>query len=199
LAPLPNQLRRRRRRRSGGTHIPPRSLGVLASRDAGMRFVNALVGEHEGAGLKSADEVLILLRVAASAGRGSRTSRTRCGIEVGGGGVDAALPQMRFNIAQASDCMIEREREARWCTGDKKHTTISHLRGCDCDDSGHSDGAKEVEEGHSRRAPASGISQGERGRSAMTVEDGGRSTKVSAADGSGRRRTLTKPRHSKRS
>ncbi len=188
----------------------------MASRDAGMRFVNALVGEHEGTGLKLADEGLILLRcdsklrvprddgggggggAAASAGRGSTTSRTRCGIEVGGGGVDAALPQVRFNIARASDCMIEREGEARWCIGDKKHTTISHLRGCDCN-GGHSDDAKEVEEGHSRRAPASGISQGERGRAAMTVENGGRSTEVSAADGSGRRRTLTKPRHSKRS
>ncbi len=102
-----------------------------------MRFVNAFVGEHEGAGLKSADEELILLMcdsklceprddgggggggAAASAGRGSTTSRTRCGIEVGGGGVDAALPQVRFNIARASDCMIWREGEARWCTGDK--------------------------------------------------------------------------------
>jgi hypothetical protein len=60
LTPLSNQWRRRRR--SGGTHILPRLLGVLALRDAGMRFVNALVGKHEGAGLKSADEGLILLR-----------------------------------------------------------------------------------------------------------------------------------------
>jgi hypothetical protein len=65
--------------------------------------------------------------VAASAGHGSTTSRTRCGIEVDGGGVDAALPQVRFNIARARDCMIEHEGEAKWCTGDKKHTTISHL------------------------------------------------------------------------
>ncbi len=137
--------------------------------------------------------------MAASAGRGSTMSRTRCGIEVGGGGVDAALPQVQFNIARASDCMIEREGEARWCRGDKKHTTISHLRGCDCDDGGHSDDAKEVKEGHSRCAPASGISQGKRGCAAMTMEDGARSTKVSAADGSEGRRTLTKPWHSKRS
>jgi hypothetical protein len=95
--------------------------------------------------------------------------------------------------------MIERKGEARWCTGDKKHTTISHLRGCDCNDGVHSNNAKEVEEGHSQCTPASGISQGKRRRSAMTVEDRGWSTKVSAADGSRRRRTLTKPRHSKRS
>ena len=38
-----------------------KSLGVSASRDAGTRFVNALVREHEGAGLKSAEEELILL------------------------------------------------------------------------------------------------------------------------------------------
>ncbi len=47
--------------------------------------------------------------------------------------------------------MIECKGEVRWCTGDKKHTTISHLRGCDCDDGSHSDNAKEVEEGHSRQ------------------------------------------------
>ncbi len=81
-----------------------------------MRFVNALVGEHKGAGLKLADEGLVLLRcdsklrvpcddvgggggrAAASAGRGSTTSRTRSRIEVGGGGVDTALPQVQFNI-----------------------------------------------------------------------------------------------------
>ncbi|KAL3770880.1 hypothetical protein ACHAW5_003968 [Stephanodiscus triporus] len=38
-----------------------RTLGVSASRDAGTRFVNALVGEHERAGLKSAEEGMILL------------------------------------------------------------------------------------------------------------------------------------------
>ncbi len=33
--------------------VPPvQSLGVLASRDAGMRFVKALVGKHKGVGLK---------------------------------------------------------------------------------------------------------------------------------------------------
>jgi hypothetical protein len=57
---------------------------------------------------------------AASAGRGSRTSRTRCWIEVGRGGVDTALPQVRLNIARACDCMIECKGEARLCTGDKK-------------------------------------------------------------------------------
>ncbi len=117
-------------------------------------------------------------------GRGSRTSQTRCGIEVGRGAVDAALPQVRFNIAQASNCMIECKGKARWCTGDKKHTTISHLRGCDCNDGIHSDDTKEVEEGHSQRTPASGIRQGKRWRSAMMVEDRGRSTKVLAAEGS---------------
>jgi hypothetical protein len=44
---------------------------------------------------------------------------------------------------------IERKGEARWCTGDKKHITISYLRECDCDDGGHSNDAKEVKEGHS--------------------------------------------------
>ncbi len=75
MTPISNQWRRRRR--SGGTHIPPRSLGILASRDAGMRFVNALVGEHEGAGLKSADEGLILLRC---------NSKLRVPLYDGGGG-----------------------------------------------------------------------------------------------------------------
>jgi hypothetical protein len=70
-----------------------------------------------------------------------------CGIEVGGGGVDTALPQVRFNIARARDCMIEREGETRWCTGDKKHTTINHSRGCDCDDGGHSDERGQEEAG----------------------------------------------------
>ncbi len=42
-----------------------------------------------------------------------------CGIEVSGGGVDTALPQVRFNIERARDCMIERKEETRWCTGDK--------------------------------------------------------------------------------
>jgi hypothetical protein len=74
----------------------------------------------------------------ALAGRGSTTYRTRCGIEVGGGGVDSDLPQVQFNIAQACDCMIERKGEARWCTGDKKYSTISRLRGCDCNDGNHS-------------------------------------------------------------
>jgi hypothetical protein len=50
--------------------------------------------------------------VGALAGRGSATSRMHCGMEVGGGGVDTALPQVRFNIARASDCMIERKGEA---------------------------------------------------------------------------------------
>jgi hypothetical protein len=39
-----------------------------------------------------------------------------CGIEVGGGGVDTALSQVRFNIAQACNCMIEHKRKTRWCT-----------------------------------------------------------------------------------
>ncbi len=61
-----------------------------------------------------------------------------CGIEVCGGRVDTALPQVRFNIARAHNCMIECKGETRWCTGDdKKHTTISHSRGCDCDNGGH--------------------------------------------------------------
>jgi hypothetical protein len=41
------------------------------------------------------------------------------GIEVHGGGVDTALPQMRFNIARGHDCMIEHKGEIRWCTCDK--------------------------------------------------------------------------------
>jgi hypothetical protein len=60
LTPLSNQWRRRRR--SSGTHILSRLLGVLALHDAGMRFVNTFIGEHEGAGLKSVDKGLILLR-----------------------------------------------------------------------------------------------------------------------------------------
>jgi hypothetical protein len=40
-----------------------------------------------------------------------------CGIEVGGGGVDAALPQVQFNIARAHNCMIEHKEKTRWCTG----------------------------------------------------------------------------------
>jgi hypothetical protein len=35
------------------------------------------------------------------------------GIKVGGGGVDTALPQVRFNIAQARGCMIECKGETR--------------------------------------------------------------------------------------
>jgi hypothetical protein len=42
-----------------------------------------------------------------------------CGIEVLGGWVDTALPQVQFNIAQAQDCMIECKGETRLCTGDK--------------------------------------------------------------------------------
>jgi hypothetical protein len=61
-----------------------------------------------------------------------------CGIEVGKGGVETALPQVRFNIARARNCMIERKGETRWCTGDKKHTTISHSRGCNCNNGSHS-------------------------------------------------------------
>jgi hypothetical protein len=34
-----------------------------------------------------------------------------CGIEVGSGGIDTALPQMQFNMAQAHDCMIEHKGE----------------------------------------------------------------------------------------
>jgi hypothetical protein len=64
----------------------------------------------------------------ASAGRGSTTSRTRCRIEVGGGGVDTALPQVLFNLSQASDCMIEHKGEARWCTGDKTHNNQTFER-----------------------------------------------------------------------
>jgi hypothetical protein len=75
LTPLSNQWMRRRR--SGGTHILPKSLGVLASHDAGMRFVNGLVSEHEGAGLKSADEGLPLLRC---------NSKLRAPRDDGGGG-----------------------------------------------------------------------------------------------------------------
>jgi hypothetical protein len=36
-----------------------------------------------------------------------------CGVEVSRGGVDTALPQVRFKIAQARDCMIEHEGETR--------------------------------------------------------------------------------------
>jgi hypothetical protein len=42
-----------------------------------------------------------------------------CGIEVGRGGVDTALPWVQFNIARSHDCMIEHKGETRWCTGDK--------------------------------------------------------------------------------
>ncbi len=70
-----------------------------------------------------------------------------CGIEVRGGWVDTALPQVRFNIARAHNCMIERKGETRWCTGDKTHTTISHSRGCNCDDGGHSDKKGQEEAG----------------------------------------------------
>ncbi len=86
----------------------------------------------------------------ASARRGLTTSRTHFGIEVDGGGVDTALPQVQFNIVGACDCMIKRKGEARWCTGDKKHLTISHLRGCDCNDGNHSDVGGQEEAG--RRA-----------------------------------------------
>jgi hypothetical protein len=59
--------------------------------------------------------------------------------------------------------MIERKGKTRWCTGDKKHTTISLSRGCDCDDGSHSDkkrqdevgrgqGNNEVEEDYDRGA-----------------------------------------------
>jgi hypothetical protein len=75
----------------------------------------------------------------ALARHGLTMSQTRCGIEVGGGGVDTAHPQVQCNIAPACNCMIEHDGEARWCTGDKKHSTISHLRGCDCKDGDHSD------------------------------------------------------------
>jgi hypothetical protein len=70
-----------------------------------------------------------------------------CEIEVGGGGVDTALPQVRFNIARARNCMTEHGGETRWCTGDKKHTTISHSRGCNCNDDGHSDKGGQEEAG----------------------------------------------------
>jgi hypothetical protein len=70
-----------------------------------------------------------------------------CGIEVSRGGVDTALPQVQFNIARAHNCMMEPEGESRWCTGDKKHTTISHLRGCNCDEGGHSDEGGQEEAG----------------------------------------------------
>jgi hypothetical protein len=94
----------------------------------------------------------------ALAGRGLTASWTRCGIEVGGGGVDTALPQVQFHIARACDCMIERKGEASWCTGDKNHSTISHLRGCNCDYGDHSDlGGQE-----------------EAGRGAGQQQDGGR-------------------------
>ncbi len=46
--------------------------------------------------------------------------------------------------------MIKRKGEARWCTGDKKHLTISHLRGCNCNDGSHSDVGGQEEAG--RRA-----------------------------------------------
>ncbi len=51
-----------------------------------------------------------------------------------------------------------------------------------------------VKEGHSLRAPASGISQGKHERWVMVVEDGGqrRSTEMLVVDGSGQQWTLTK-------
>jgi hypothetical protein len=57
---------------------------VLASRNAGIRFMNSLVGEHKGAGLKLADEGLILLRcnsklhVPCNDGGGGGRGRGRC-------------------------------------------------------------------------------------------------------------------------
>jgi hypothetical protein len=63
-------------------------LGVSASRDAGTRFVNALVREHEGAGLKSAEEELILLFLRCdSTLRESPPMGVGLGEEDGGGGV----------------------------------------------------------------------------------------------------------------
>jgi hypothetical protein len=70
-----------------------------------------------------------------------------CGVEVGREGVETARPQVRFNIARAHNCMIERKGETRWCTGDKRHTTISHSRGCNCDGGGHSDKGGQEEAG----------------------------------------------------
>jgi hypothetical protein len=46
-----------------------------------------------------------------------------CGIEVCRGMVDTALPQVRFKIARAHDCMVERKGETRWCTGDETHNS----------------------------------------------------------------------------
>ncbi len=70
-----------------------------------------------------------------------------CGIEVGGGGVDTALPQVQFNIAQAHNRMIERKGKTRWCAGDKKHTTISHSRECNYNNKGHSNKGGQEEAG----------------------------------------------------
>jgi hypothetical protein len=63
-----------------------------------------------------------------------------------------------------------------------------------CQFKGKERSAKEVEEGHSGRTPASGIGQGKREHWAMVVEDGERwwSTEVSAADASGQQWMLTK-------
>ncbi len=44
--------------------------------------------------------------------------------------------------------MIECKGEGRWCTGDKKHSTISHLRGCDCSNGNHSGVGGQDEVGH---------------------------------------------------
>ena len=49
--------------------------------------------------------------------------------------------------------MIEREGETRWCTGDKKHTTISHSRGCGAT---ATTGAIPTKEGRRRRGAGQG-------------------------------------------
>jgi hypothetical protein len=84
------------------------------------------------------------------------TSWMHCGIEVSRGGVDSALPQVQFNIARACNCMIEHKGETRWCTIDKKHSTISHLRGCDCNDGNYSDVGGQEEAGHRARQQQGG-------------------------------------------
>ena len=49
--------------------------------------------------------------------------------------------------------MIEHKGETRWCTGDKKHTTISHSRGCGAT---ATTGAIPTKEGRRRRGAGQG-------------------------------------------
>ncbi len=57
--------------------------------------------------------------MAALARCGSTMSWMAVGLKSAEEGLILALPQLRFDIARARDCMIERKGETRSCTGDK--------------------------------------------------------------------------------